>query len=188
MATTSDFRNGLILNHKNSLWKIVEFLHVKPGKGPAFVRTKIKNIKTGQLVDETFRAGQKIETVRIESKDYNFLYKDGDLYYFMDSETYEQISLTNEQIDQNVKDFLIENVSTTIVFDKTDPIEVRLPSHLQVEIIKTDPGEKGNTAQGGTKPATISSGLSINVPLFIQEGDIVRVDTRDKRYLERVNK
>ena len=186
MATTSDFKNGLILNHKNSLWKIIEFLHVKPGKGPAFVRTKIKNIKTGQLVDETFRAGQKIETVRIESKDYNYLYKDGGLYYFMDSETYEQITLTSQQIDQNIKDFLIENVSTTIVFDKTEPIEVRLPSHLQVKIIKTDPGEKGNTAQGGTKPAIISSGLSINVPLFIKEGDIVRVDTRDKRYIERV--
>jgi len=188
MASTSDFRNGLILNHKNGLWKIIEFLHVKPGKGPAFVRTKLKNVKTGQIVDETFRAGQKIETVRIESKDYNFLYQDSDLYYFMDSETYEQISLTSTQIDQNIKDFLIENVSTTIVFDKDDPIEVRLPSHLNVEIIKTDPGEKGNTAQGGTKPATISSGLSISVPLFIQEGDIVRVDTRDKRYLERVNK
>ena len=188
MASTSDFRNGLILNHKSSLWKIVEFLHVKPGKGPAFVRTKLKNVKTGQIVDETFRAGQKVETVRIESKDYNYLYQDSDLYYFMDSETYEQISLNSNQIDQNVKDFLIENVSTTIVFDKNDPIEVRLPSHLNVEIIKTDPGEKGNTAQGGTKPATISSGLSINVPLFIQEGDVVRVDTRDKRYLERVNK
>jgi len=188
MATTSDFRNGLILNHRKSLWKIVEFLHVKPGKGPAFVRTKIKNIKTGQLVDETFRAGQKIETVRIESKDYNYLYKDSDLYYFMDSETFEQITLNSQQIGQHIKDFLIENVATTIVFDKEDPIEVRLPSHLNVEIIKTDPGEKGNTAQGGTKPATISSGLSINVPLFIQEGDFVRVDTRDKRYLERVNK
>ena len=188
MASTSDFRNGLILNHKNSLWKIVEFLHVKPGKGPAFVRTKLKNIKTGQIVDETFRAGQKIESVRIESKDYNFLYKDADLYYFMDNETYEQISLNSNQIEDNIKDFLIENITTTIVFDKTDPIEVRLPSHINVEIIKTDPGEKGNTAQGGTKPATISSGVSINVPLFIQEGDVVRVDTRDKRYLERVNK
>ena len=188
MASTSDFRNGLILNHKNSLWKIVEFLHVKPGKGPAFVRTKLKNIKTGQVVDETFRSGQKVESVRIESKDYNFLYKDADIYYFMDNETYEQISLNSHQIDDNIKDFLIENITATIVFDKSEPIEVRLPSHINVEIIKTDPGEKGNTAQGGTKPATISSGVSINVPLFIQEGDIVRVDTRDKRYLERINK
>ena len=186
MASTSDFKNGLIMNHKGALWKIVEFLHVKPGKGPAFVRTKLKNIKTGQVVEETFRAGQKVETVRIEAKDYNYLYNDGDLFFFMDAETYEQISLNSNQIDQNVKDFLIENVATTIVFDKTDPIEVRLPSHMNVEIIKTDPGEKGNTAQGGTKPATISSGVSINVPLFIQIGDIVRVDTRDKRYIERV--
>ena len=109
MASTSDFRNGLILNHKNSLWKIVEFLHVKPGKGPAFVRTKLKNIKTGQVVDETFRSGQKVESVRIESKDYNFLYKDANIYYFMDNETYEQISLNSYQIDDNIKDFLIEN-------------------------------------------------------------------------------
>ena len=106
----------------------------------------------------------------------------------MDNETYEQISLNSNQIDDNIKDFLIENITATIVFDKNDPIEVRLPSHVNVEIIKTDPGEKGNTAQGGTKPALISSGISINVPLFIQEGDVVRVDTRDKRYLERINK
>ena len=186
MANTSDIKNGLIINHKNGLWKIIEFLHVKPGKGGAFVRTKLKNVKTGQTVDETFRAGQKIETVRIDAKDYNYLYTDNDLYYFMDNETYEQITLTDTQIDQSIKDFLIENTLTTIVFDKNDPIEVRLPSHLNVEIIKTDPGEKGNTAQGGTKPAYLSTGVLINVPLFIQIGDIIRVDTRDKRYIERI--
>ena len=186
MANTSDFKNGLIINHKNSLWKIVEFLHVKPGKGPAFVRTNLKNIKTGQVVEETFRAGQKVETVRIDAKDYNYLYNDNDLYYFMDNETYEQISLTDSQIEQNIKDFLIENTLTTIVFDKNDPIEVRLPSHLNVEIIKTDPGEKGNTAQGGTKPAYLSTGVLINVPLFIQIGDMIRVDTKEKKYIERV--
>ena len=132
MASTSDFKNGLIINHKNSLWKIVEFLHVKPGKGPAFVRSKLKNIKTGQVVDETFRSGQKIETVRIDAKDYNYLYNDGDLYYFMDTETFEQLSLNTMQIDDNVKGFLIENTKTTIVFDGSDPIEVRLPPHLNV--------------------------------------------------------
>ena len=186
MANTSDIKNGLIINHKNNLWKIIEFLHVKPGKGPAFVRTKLKNIKTGQVVDETFRSGQKLETVRIDSKDYNYLYNDGDMYYFMDNETYEQITLSSNQIDDNIKGFLIENVLTTIVFDKSNPIEVRLPMHLNVEVIKTDPGEKGNTAQGGTKPAIIANDVVINVPRFIQQGDVIRVDTRDKRYLERV--
>ena len=185
MADTSNFRNGLIINHKNGLWKIVEFLHVKPGKGPAFVRTKLKNIKTGQVVDETFRSGQKVESVRIESKDYNFLYKDANIYYFMDNETYDQISLNSHQIDDNIKDFLIENITATIVFDKSEPIEVRLPSHINVEIIKTDPGEKGNTAQGGTKPATLETGLILQVPLFIQIDDLIRVDTRESKYIER---
>ena len=186
MANTSDIKNGLIINHKNGLWKIVEFLHVKPGKGPAFVRTKLKNVKTGQVVDETFRAGQKLETVRIEAKDYNYLYNDADLYYFMDSDTYEQITLSKNQIDENSLLFLIENTPVTIVFNSADPIEVRIPTHVNLKVIKTDPGEKGNTAQGGTKPATLEGGIIINVPLFIQENEIVRVDTRDKKYIERL--
>jgi len=189
MANTSDIKNGLIINHRNSLWKIIEFLHVKPGKGSAFVRTKIKNIKNGQVVDETFRSGQKLEVVRVEAKDYNYIYNDGDSYFFMDSETYEQISLNKEQIDNNTLLFLIENTNLTILFDNnSNPIEIRIPSHMNLKVIKTDPGEKGNTAQGGTKPALLESGVSINVPLFIQENEIIRVDTRDKRYIERVSK
>ena len=188
MANTSDFKNGLILNHKNALWKVVEFLHVKPGKGSAFVRTKLKNIKTGQVVDETFRSGQKIETVRVEARDYNYIYNDGSSYYFMDSETYEQISLNVDQIDSNSLLFLIENTQVKILFDGNDPIEIRIPAHMNLKVVKTDPGEKGNTAQGGTKPAKLESGISINVPLFIQEGETIRVDTRDKRYIERVSK
>ena len=186
MANTSDIKNGMILNHKNGLWKIVEFLHVKPGKGAAFVRTKLKNVKTGQVVDETFRAGQKIESVRIEAKNYNYIYNDGDAYYFMDQETYEQISLNKIQIDENSLLFLVENTEVTIVFDGDDPIEVRIPTHMNLKVVKTDPGEKGNTAQGGTKPAKLESGITINVPLFIQENEIIRVDTRDKRYIERI--
>jgi len=186
MANTSDFRNGLIFNHKNGLWKIVEFLHVKPGKGPAFVRTKLKNIKTGQVVEETFRSGEKIEVVKIEAKDYNYLYTDGSLYTFMDNETYEQISLTKEQLGDNVLDFLIENTQTTIAFDGTNPVEVRIPQQMNIKIIETDPGERGNTAQGGTKPAKLESGITINVPLFINKEDVIRVDTREKRYLERI--
>ena len=186
MANTSDFRNGLIFNRKGGLWKIVEFLHVKPGKGPAFVRTKLKNVKTGQVVEETFRSGEKIEVVKIEAKDYNYLYNDGSLYTFMDNKTYEQISLTKDQIGDNVLDFLIENTETTIAFDGNEPIEVRIPQQMNIKIVETDPGERGNTAQGGTKPAKLESGIIINVPLFINKNDIIKVDTREKRYLERI--
>ena len=185
MASTTDFRNGLIFNHKSQLFKIVEFQHVKPGKGPAFVRTKIKNIKTGQVLDETFRSGEKIDIVRIEARDYDYLYKDGDNYIFMDNETYDQIELNKNQVE-DVLGFLIENTKTTIAFNGSEPIEVRIPQHMNMEIIQTDPGEKGNTAQGGSKPAKLSTGVTIQVPLFIQEGEVVKVDTRDKRYIERV--
>ena len=185
MANTSDFKNGLIIDHKNNLWKIVEFLHVKPGKGSAFVRSKLKNIRTGQVVDETFRAGEKINIVRVEARNYTYLYKDNDNYIFMDQETFEQITLSNDQVE-DVLDFLLENTETTIAFNGDEPIEVRIPQHMNMEIIDTDPGEKGNTAQGGSKPAKLETDLTIQVPLFIQIGDIVRVDTRDKRYIERV--
>ena len=185
MASTSDFRNGLIIKHKNNLWKIIEFLHVKPGKGGAFVRTKLKNLRTGQVVDDTFRAGEKIDVVRVEARSYNYLYNDGSLYYFMDKETYEQISLNKEQI-KNIKDFLIENTDTIIAFNGEEPLEVRIPKHLNLKIIETEPGHKGDTAQGGTKPATLETGIIIQVPLFINIGNTVRVDTKDGRYIERV--
>ncbi len=185
MANTSDFKNGLIIDHKNNLWKIVEFLHVKPGKGSAFVRSKLKNIRSGQVVDETFRAGEKINIVRVEARNYTYLYKDNDNYIFMDQETFEQITLSNDQVE-DVLDFLLENTETTIAFNGDEPIEVRIPQHMNMEIIDTDPGEKGNTAQGGSKPAKLETDLTIQVPLFIQIGDVVRVDTRDKRYIERV--
>ncbi|MBT3251026.1 MAG: elongation factor P [Candidatus Marinimicrobia bacterium] len=185
MASTSDFRNGVIIVKKGNLWKIVEFLHVKPGKGPAFVRTKLKNVKTGQVVDETFRAGEKIETVRLEARNYNYMYNDGQFYYFMDTETYDQIQLLEEQIS-DILDFLIENTPTVIAFNGSDPVEVRIPQHMEMTIKETDPGEKGNTAQGGTKPAVLETGVTIQVPLFIQEGEKIRVDTKDRRYIERV--
>ena len=187
MATsTSDFRNGLIFHHKGGLWKIVEFLHVKPGKGPAFVRTKLKNIKTGQVVEETFRSSEKIEIVKIEAKDYTYLYNDGSFYTFMESETYEQISLTKEQVGDDTLNFLIENTKTTIAFNGDEPIEIRIPQQMNIKVIETDPGERGNTAQGGTKPAKLESGIVINVPLFINTDDTIRVDTKDKKYIERV--
>ena len=186
MASTAEFKNGLIFEHKGNLWKIVEFLHVKPGKGSAFVRTKLKNIKTGQVVDETFRSGEKINIVRIDAKEYSYLYNDGSFYTFMDNETYEQISLTKEQIGDETLNFLIENTKTTIVFNGDEPLEVRIPTHINIKVIHTDPGEKGNTAQGGTKPAKLESGISINVPLFINTNDMIRVDTREAKYIERV--
>ena len=185
MASTADFKNGLIIQHKNNLCKIIEFLHVKPGKGNAFVRSKLKNIRTGQVVDETFRAGEKIEIVRVEARDYTYLYNDDDNYVFMDQGTYEQIYLSESQV-QDVLEFLIENTNTTIAFNGTDPIEVRIPKHMNIQVKETDPGEKGNTAQGGTKPATLETGIIIQVPLFVQIDDTVRVDTRENKYIERI--
>ncbi len=185
MASTSDFKNGLIIQHKNNLWKIVEFLHVKPGKGSAFVRSKLKNIRTGQVVDETFRAGEKIEVVRVEARDYTYLYTDGNNYVFMDKETFDQINLSKAQV-QDVLEFLMENINTTIAFNGDDPIEVRIPKHMNIQVTETDPGEKGNTAHGGSKRAILETGVSIQVPLFVQIGDTIRVDTKEKRYIERV--
>ena len=185
MASTTDFKNGIILRRKDNLWKIVEFQHVKPGKGAAFVRTKLKNIKSGQVVEETFRAGEKVEIVRVEAHSYNFLYNDGDEYYFMDNDTYEQITLSKVALE-DIIDFLIENTTVDILFDGDLPIEVRIPQQMNIKIIETDPGERGNTAQGGTKPAKLESGITINVPLFINKDDVIRGDTKEKRYLERI--
>ena len=185
MSSTTDFKNGIILKRKENLWKIVEFQHVKPGKGAAFVRTKLKNIKTGQVVDETFRAGEKVEIVRVEAHSYNFSYSDGDDYYFMNNETFDQISLPKDSIS-DILDFLIDNTKVDILFEGNTPLEVRIPLHMNFIISETEPGEKGNTAQGGTKPATLETGLIIQVPLFIKEGDQIRVDTKDKKYIERV--
>ena len=185
MASTSDFKNGLIIDHKSNLWKITEFQHVKPGKGAAFVRSKLKNIRTGQVVDETFRAGEKISIIRVEARNYNFLYSDNNFYTFMDNETYEQIELTKIQVE-DVLDFLIENTETTIAFNGSEPIEVRIPLHMNLKVVQADPGFKGDTAQGGTKPVTLETGVIIQAPLFIEEGQTVRVDTREKKYIERV--
>ena len=187
MANTSDFKNGLIINHKNNLWKIIEFLHVKPGKGGAFVGSKLKNIRTGQVVDETFRSGEKIEITRVEAREYTYLYNENESYIFMDKETFEQINLSNSQVE-DVIDLLFENTPATIAFNGDEPIELRIPQHMNVIIQETDPGAKGNTVQGGTKPAKLTTGLTIHVPLFIEKGDIIRIDTKEKRYIERVKK
>ncbi|MCH7575518.1 MAG: elongation factor P [Candidatus Marinimicrobia bacterium] len=185
MATTSDFRNGFVFRQKNGLWKIVEFLHVKPGKGPAFVRTKLKNVRTGQVVEETFRAGEKVEEVRVEAKNTTYQYHDGDSFYFMDNSTYEQIALSRDQLG-DIIDFLVDNLEVTIAFDGADPVEIRIPQHMNLKISKTEPGVRGDTATGGSKPATLETGVVVQVPLFLNEGETVRIDTKDRRYIERV--
>ncbi len=185
MATTGDFRNGFIFSHKGGLWKIVEFMHVKPGKGPAFVRTKLKNVRTGQVVDETFRAGEKVDEVRVEAKNLTYQYSDSTHYYFMDSDTFEQVALSAEQLGEAV-DFLVDNLEVTIAFHGAEPVEVRIPAHMNIKVAKTEPGLRGDTATGGSKPATLETGVTVQVPLFVEQGETIRIDTRERRYIERV--
>ncbi len=184
MPSTTDFKNGLILRMKHNLWKIIDFQHVKPGKGAAFVRSKLKNIQTGQVIDNTFRSGEKVEIVRVESHSYNFSYSDGDDYYFMHNETYEQISIQKDKLS-DIINFLIENTSVDILFDGQIPLEVRIPQHMNFVVSKTEQGDRGNTATGATKPAELETGLIIQVPLFIKEGEKIRIDTKEKKYIER---
>ncbi|PCH53234.1 MAG: elongation factor P [Flavobacteriaceae bacterium] len=186
MATTSDIRNGLCLRYNNDIFKVVEFLHVKPGKGPAFVRTKMKSLSTGKVLDNTFPAGRKIEDIRVETRKYQFLYPEGDTFHFMNTDDYNQIALQKETLD--APDLLKEGVIVTIVFNTEDdmPLSVDMPSSVILEIAHTEPGVKGNTATNATKPATVETGAVINVPLFINEGDKIKVDTAKGAYLERV--
>lgn len=185
MADTSDFRNGLIMNMGGEYWIIQEFQHVKPGKGGAFVRTKIKNLVTGQVKENTFRAGEKIVEVRVERKRYQHLYNSGGIYHMMDKETYEQIELSESMVG-DIKGYLKENVDVDILTENEKPLLVELPNFVDLEIKKTDPGVKGDTAQGGTKPATMETGLVVQVPLFITEGEVIRIDTRTGKYVTRV--
>ncbi|MEJ2627012.1 MAG: elongation factor P [bacterium] len=186
MALTSDFRNGLILRIDSELFSIVEFQHVKPGKGGAFVRTKLKNIKTGQVLDKTYRSGEKVEDVRVENKKMQFLYKQGDdQFVFMNSDTYEQIFISKQVLGETT-DYLIEGIEVDILFDGTEPITINLPIFIELKVIKTEPGIRGNTASGGTKPATLETGKVIQVPLFIEQDEKVKVDTRSDEYIERV--
>lgn len=186
MADTSDFRNGLCIEYNGKLWSIVSFQHVKPGKGPAFVRTKLKNLETGKVVDNTFTSGVKINTVRIERRDYQFLYKDDMGYNFMNMETFEQIPVDEKLIDAH--DLLKEGQQVEIVFhaEQESVLQVDLPAFVEMEITYTEPGVKGDTATNTLKPATIETGAEIMVPLFINTGDRIKVDTRDHSYAERV--
>lgn len=186
MASTSDFRNGLVIEYNNDLWSIVEFLHVKPGKGSAFVRTKLKNVRTGKVVENTFNSGVKVNTARVERRPHQFLYKDDLGYHFMDTETFEQIMLEEHMI--NTPEYLKDgDVVEILIHDETSsPLNCELPPFVELEITYTEPGVKGDTATNATKPATLETGAEIQVPLFVEEGTRIKVDTRKKAYVERV--
>ena len=183
---TSQFRNGLKLEINSEPCVMTYFQHVKPGKGGAFVRTKLKNLRTGRVLEKTFRSGEKVDEAEVEENSMQFLYQDGEQYIFMDSQSFDQVPLTAEQLGDANK-FLKENLEVDILFWKGNPINIELPSFVEASVTKCDPGVKGDTASGATKPATIETGAVINVPLFIKEGEVIRVDTRSGEYVERVN-
>ena len=185
MADTSDIRNGLIMNMDGQYWAVQEFLHVKPGKGGAFIRTKIKNLQTGQVKDQTFRSGEKIAEVRVTRQPFQFLYKSGDVYHMMDRSSFEQIELSGSLVDE-ARDYLKENMELDILMDGDKPLTMELPNFVDLLVSEAEPGIRGDTAQGGYKSATLESGLVVQVPLFIEAGDTVRVDTRTGKYVTRV--
>jgi elongation factor P len=186
MASTADIRNGVVLNMDGGLWTVIEFQHVKPGKGGAFVRTKVKNVRTGKTVDRTFNAGAKIETETVDRSDFQYLYKDGDGYVFMNTSDYDQITLSEEQVG-DAPNFMLENQDVTIALHDGEPLYVELPASVVLEITHTEPGLQGDRSTGGTKPATVETGYQIQVPLFLEQGTKVKVDTRTGDYLGRVN-
>ncbi|MEE9449250.1 MAG: elongation factor P [Ignavibacteriaceae bacterium] len=185
MADTSDFRNGLIIKFKNDLYTIVGFQHVKPGKGGAFVRSTLKNLRTGKVLDNTFRAGEKVDTVRVERKTYQYLYRDGNFLVCMDNETYDQINIPVNLFGDGVN-FLKESVDVEILFNGPEIILVEIPTFINLKVVETEPGFKGDTATGAVKPAKLETGATVNVPLFIEVNDLLKVDTRIGEYSERV--
>ena len=185
MISTNQFRNGAAIRVDGKRFTILYFQHVKPGKGGAFIRTRLRNLDTGAVIEKTFRAGEKVESVRTESRPMTFLYSDGDLYYFMDSETYEQIAIPSEVLSETIN-YLVPNAELEVLLADGEVVSVEPPVHMELEVAQTDPGLKGDTATGGSKPATLETGLVVQVPLFVTVGDKVRVDTRTKEYLTRV--
>ncbi|MDA7549638.1 elongation factor P [Flavobacteriaceae bacterium] len=186
MASTSDIRKGLCIKYNHDIYKIIEFLHVKPGKGPAFVRTKLKSVTSGKVIDNTFSAGHKIEDIRVETHKFQYLYNDGDTYHFMNNEDYSQIQIEKDSLD--TPELMKEGETVTIQINTEDsmPLSVDLPAHVILEVTSTEPGVKGNTATNATKPAIVETGAKINVPLFINEGDKIRIDTDKGNYQERI--
>lgn len=184
MADTSDFRNGLIIKFKNDLYSIIGFQHVKPGKGGAFVRSTLKNLRSGKVLDNTFRAGESIEIIRIERRKYQYLYREGDFLVCMDNETFEQINVPVEMLGDSIK-FLKESDEIEILFNGSEIVTIEPPIFVHLKVTSTEPGFKGNTATGALKPATLETGSIINVPLFVDVGDTLKVDTRTGEYVER---
>ena len=184
MITAGDFRKGLTVEWEGGVWAVVDFQHVKPGKGAAFVRTKIKNIMTGAVVERSFNPTDKMPRAIIETKEMNYLYKDGDLYYFMDTETYEQLPLSYDQVEDAIP-YVKENTTVQVRFFKGSAFSVEAPNFVALEVTDTEPGFKGDTASNTYKPATLETGLEVMVPLFINIGDVIRVDTRSGEYMER---
>ncbi|MDY7544052.1 elongation factor P [Cryobacterium breve] len=186
MASTADIRNGVVLNMDGQLWAVTDFQHVKPGKGGAFVRTKLKNVVTGKTVDRTFNAGAKIETENVDRQDFQYLYADGDSYVFMDVSDFDQLTVSSVVVGE-ASNFLLENQNVTIALHNGNPLYVELPASVVLEITYTEPGLQGDRSTGGTKPATVETGFQIQVPLFLEQGTKVKVDTRTGDYLGRVN-
>ncbi|MDH6422576.1 elongation factor P [Aurantimicrobium minutum] len=186
MASTADIKNGIVLNIDGALWTIIEFQHVKPGKGGAFVRTKMKNLMTGKVVDKTYNAGTKIDITNVDRRDFQYLYNDGNEYVFMDKTNYEQLSVP-EVVVGDAKNFMLENQDVQIALHEGTPLYVELPASVVLEITYTEPGLQGDRSTGGNKPATVETGFEIQVPLFLEIGTKVKVDTRDGSYQGRVN-
>ncbi|WP_373533502.1 elongation factor P [Vampirovibrio sp.] len=185
MISSNDFKTGLTIIVDGNLWQIVEFLHVKPGKGAAFVRSKLRNVETGQVLEKTFRAGEKVDTAHLEKNEMQFLFTDGEEFTFMNTSTFDQVAIPKSSIGDGVK-YLKEQMNVHILFHGTKIIGVDIPTHVELKVTDTPPAEKGNTAQGGTKPATLETGAVVNVPFFVEIGTTIRVDTRDNKYLDRV--
>jgi elongation factor P len=186
VATSNDIKNGTVLRIDGQLWSILEFQHVKPGKGGAFVRTKMKNVLSGKVVDKTFNAGAKIETASVDRRDFQYLYMDGDDYVFMDTDTYDQINVSAATVG-DASNYMLEGMSVMVAQNDGTPLYVELPASVVLEITYTEPGLQGDRSTGGTKPATLETGAQIQVPLFLEQGTKVKVDTRDGSYLGRVN-
>ena len=186
MASTTDIKNGAVLKIDGNLWSVVEFQHVKPGKGGAFVRTKLRNVTSGKVVDRTFNAGAKIETATVDRSDYQYLYQDGDDYVFMDMKTYDQINVPATVVG-DAANYMLESQTATIAMHEGSPLYIELPASVVLEITYTEPGLQGDRSTGGTKPATVETGYEIQVPLFLETGTKVKVDTRTGQYLGRVN-
>jgi elongation factor P len=186
MATSNDLKNGMVLSIENQLWSVIEFQHVKPGKGPAFVRTKLRNVTSGKVVDKTFNAGVKVETANVDRRDMQYLYNDGSGYVFMDSTNYEQVTV-DPSVMGETSNFLLENQMATVALHDGNPLYVELPASVVLEITYTEPGLQGDRSSGGTKPATLETGHQIQVPLFIENNTKVKVDTRTGDYLGRAS-